>query len=849
MPNRQFNNKGNRNQQGGGGGYRGSRGGGGGRGDGSGYRGGGKGGKSTPPPMQHMPSPYNFVAVEDQVAPAETPERISHDTPFQDGLSGWIGLEVEATTPIYIRGAGDFKDYRKGSGQGDSEFVTDCRAVVGSAGSQAEIGNTWQNRDNFKAFTDHYRLPDGRPAIPGTSLRGVVRNLLEMVTNSRLGPVNDRRYAVRDLNNDDRTLYGGWMTEMKKSPKGKQIFEPYARAGWLRIEDGDWTIEPCEFARIEHSFLGNEIGRKKSAEEKYKAYKQAKKSREVQFRIEQHGLEGGLRYDAAVPEKNGPYSGALVFTGSPNKKKHLEFVFYKASGQRIQIQDERVIKGFKQTHSDERDDPTGAWSFWLKELKANKEDKIPIFYLAYETKETAGPDKPTIRFKEGSYLHAFGLAMMFRLAYRHTLREAVPANHREERIPNGQFDFVEGLFGYQRSDRDEGLRGRLAFGPCAAPKDATQLPPVVTVLSAPKPTYYPNYFEQTFDPKGDKLAAGKAYATLMDDDEQRRLRGWKFYPAHPDQHDPSKKRHASEADSDYRGGDVVPLPPSNNEEQRAYKTATAFRPLAAGTRFTGRLRFHNLRPAELGALVWALTWGDRDDLRHRIGMAKPLGYGCARLRIVGGRVIPNDPSGEIKEWDQPGDTPFLLDQAMDAFASRFAKRLASPAIEQDLLSMANPRHGRTLRYPTLDPRNEFADAKKAHLVLPRWRVLDGRAPGQPAVDKSAAPKQGGGGGGKRGGSHSGGKGWQPQGGGRLALHQASPVPSARHSVGDIVECEVAPGKQGKKKLQVAGGQLHESGGLALEAQARASELPEVGSRIRMRIAHAGAGGYQFTFPD
>ena len=40
-----------------------------------------------------------------------------------------------------------------------------------------------------------------------------------------------------------------------------------------------------------------------------------------------------------------------------------------------------------------------------------------------------------------------------------------------------------------------------------------------------------------------------------------------------------------------------------------------------------------MRPVELGALFWALTWGDSDQHFHSLGMGKPYGLGRVKIEI------------------------------------------------------------------------------------------------------------------------------------------------------------------------------------------------------------------------
>ena len=158
--------------------------------------------------------------------------------------------------------------------------------------------------------------------------------------------------------------------------------------------------------------------------------------------------------------------------------------------------------------------------------------------------------------------------------------------------------------------------------------------------------------------------------------------------------------------------------------------------LGPGAEFTGRIVFHNLKRVELGALLWAVTWGGDAKLRHALGMGKPFGFGQASLTLdhVGSRLIPHDPQ-------QP---PHALDRAvckdlMDDFEKHMETARPdwknSPQLH-NLLAMANPQaaeqaekeHCGFLTHMTLDSGkdNEFQQAKQKALALPDYAMLTGR---------------------------------------------------------------------------------------------------------------------------
>ena len=91
---------------------------------------------------------------------------------------------------------------------------------------------------------------------------------------------------------------------------------------------------------------------------------------------------------------------------------------------------------------------------------------------------------------------------------------------------------------------------------------------------------------------------------------------------------------------------------------------TWFRPIEEGARFTGRIRVHNLRPAELGTLIWALDFGAAEQAEHMLGMARSLGYGRVRIRVTDCKLRTNE-GGEAREFDYLGIARADYESAME----------------------------------------------------------------------------------------------------------------------------------------------------------------------------------------
>ena len=552
-------------------------------------------------PTLPIPSPYNFVPLSEHVLLPGWAAQVSQDVPFKDGLSGWFELEVEATTPVYIRNGGDHP------------------------ARDPQRPRDWLDNPDVQSF---FKLPDGRFGVPGTSIKGMLRNVLEIACFAKFKPVDARRYGVRDLKNPDPTLYRNRLSQGDPNTG----YAPRALPGWLeQTADGEWQIIPCKMARVEQSMLealasGVNLGRKQSAAQKYEAWQQAAGTLCVNATIAPIGCHRHhsqpMRYQAVTDLSLNAFGRVahdptVVFTGQPQQRrpqrrddngrmksggKHMEFVFFDPQRKALPVRPE-VREDFLFIHSRPEGGDNDELAYLKRRFWKNKLP-LPVFYL--------------LDLLEGCRVTAIGLAMMFRLPYLHTPAE-VAAAQQPDSTRRDALDLAETIFGTAESD--EPSRGRVQFEAFpAVPGTARPAPAsILTVLNSPKPTYYPNYLEQEMDHCTGKVLG--PYRTYMNPLPKpgvtgpvARLRGWKRYVCLADGFTPNP-----------------PRPPADEQGRENLRVATSFLPLQAGARFRGRVHFHNLRPIELGALLWVITWGGNANCRHRLGMGKPYGYGHIRL--------------------------------------------------------------------------------------------------------------------------------------------------------------------------------------------------------------------------
>ena len=664
--------------------------------------------------MDKIRAPYNFVPVSDTIRFVDDEGAISHDRPFREGITATLDYRVEAETPLFVRG----------------------------------------KEDKF------FRTPDDKLAIPGTAVRGMLRNVVEIATFGKLGRINDHTYGVRDLHNRD--LYISQMAEIAEGPDGKKIPMPTVSAGWLRLLDeadvaarsgsareGDTDvvaeIEVCDFYKIEYRRLielaekagvrGFDPGRKQSSQDKYRAWGDRPLAVEVPV---QRLRFGEASTDALVPflgdmgrvvSQGVGVQGTLVFTGQPQQwradlppprpgaghPKHHDFVFVRRShAERLPVT-RAQLQVFSFVHADHgqqgRLTPAAnpEWKYWKDRLERDASAVAPVFVLPYSG-----------RTKRTGQLRAFGLAMMFRLAYDYSTGHHAD-NAQRERL-SGRLDMAEAIFGTvplaalkTKEDRAS-LKGRVSVGLALADRTAKPLQQVRAVLGSPKASYYPNYVEQANDSAGAPPAGGR-YLTYMD--ENGCIRGWKRY-----------RPHAT--------ANANPILPAKASE----KVITKFAPLGP-TSFIGRMRIHNLRPEELGALVWASRFGGDPSARHTLGMARSLGYGRVTMKV-------STPAGEALRTNS-GETLSLEEcearfvKAMETWASevKLGEPWSSSLQIGQLIACAVPfpagsddaRH-MMLDHPT--NRNEFTQAKKDRLALAPAKAVKREVRRSGAVARSAA---------------------------------------------------------------------------------------------------------------
>jgi CRISPR-associated protein (TIGR03986 family) len=635
-----------------------------------------------------MKAPFNFVPVSKFIYEPDWGPFVSQDIPFSDGVSGEIKFKLTAETPLLVGG--------------DREEVT---------------------KTSNRVFPFKY---NNTYAIQPSSLKGMLRNVLEIATFSRLHKVEKKRFGIRDLRNN---LYSSKFTK-----RSNDELVPMVKAGWLkRNERGEVNLYACKLARV-HIDQIYEITRQEDSE-KHIGCMRSESTSESRYKwflnIERNGFldvrklfckrtdlfvetekphehsPGRIRYSRALFNPNNSdgirKKGHIVFTekhnnGTGRGKKKYEFFFYDKSDTEILI-DQQEFNEFLDINepSDGRTiHPT--WNLFKNRFNCGQE--IPVFWIELDGQRviTKGHSvRPRI---------ALGMAYMFKISHEQSTHDLIK-NSSPDHLQKKRLDFATALFG-DKADQENGwgLKGRVHFNFAEAKNETAKLveEEISVALMGPKPSYYPYYVRQEGgEDELNRIKYGDrgtyaSYTPVRNREtyvKEPELAGQKRYLAKKEVQSNLNEREASSDD--------------------AMETAK-LNPLALGAEFEGSIRFHNLRPVELGALFWALTWGDSDQHFHSLGMGKPYGLGRVRISIddEDTDIEPNDlSSSNDTAQNNSVDMKASIKAYMDCFVSWMdeVEENSQPSGKQELDSQEYQNYAESDWYKTPQLTELMAMAK------------------------------------------------------------------------------------------------------------------------------------------
>ena len=578
-------------------------------------------------------APYAFIPLEAPLPSAFGDAMPSHARPERDGACGVLTVEWAFERPVLVGGSGRGK-------QDFAVFATDAA---------------------------------GRPTLPGATTRGLMRSLIEIATCSRMEFYDrDAHFAVRDSDDkrvwkpaspvgQDRALSFGWLRRRSDRSKvaGERDYE-----GWvIEAVQQAWQLETSTFVPNLLAFEALNV------REKMGELEQIRRLRIKANLVRKENAPSYVERQYARYHPQGEISGWVIVTGvdpargananaTPAPKRFATLFVDQKQDNLFDVPPE-VMRRFIKTHNTTPGEGEGAWDFWRerlnKDIEGDDETKmpgIPVFIghglktknvnprnqqdrrnadlkalltrLQSEQGRKEAADDPTLLY--------LSLSRFPKVPHARSLRQIVEAQGHGLDAP---LDFARAMFGQVPPEKLDpeieekpgrgALKGRVFFGEARlgealSPKSEDK----IGATMSPRASFWPYY-----------LKPGDPSQPYDYSNPTSEVAGWKRYPVRA-QTTPflrDDRRNAPAA-----GANGL----RSTESGMRFLRATPQQPLV----FRGEIRFHNLKPAEIGALLWALTWGDGDDgrrrrQRHLVGRGKAQGYGMCFARVVKTQIEPN----------------------------------------------------------------------------------------------------------------------------------------------------------------------------------------------------------------
>jgi CRISPR-associated protein (TIGR03986 family) len=507
-------------------------------------------------------APYNFIPLV-KGKPLKG-ELVRHDRYHRDNHTGYFDVSLETITPLFVRG-----------------MVTDKDLLQGK-----------EAKDQPEPFA-----LDGKPVIPGSSLRGMLRNLVEIITFGKMHFVSDNKLVYRAIYYGDALVetYRGIITDKLGN---KDFMYPSGRmyGGYLQKGNSEsgWVIQPATAHHGESIAL---VDRKDvqaigiSEKDRLKAHKVGvRPATERSIHTGKQGVQLHIALAKGIsPKMSSGYEPATLIISNTvgqiggkgsNRTWYPAIYEVDTSAEPIPIS-QRIWSDFVK----DRDLNRG-----LPNRRIEKEGDV-LFYL--------NDNKGDLLF--------FGPTMFFRIPYENSIGSLI---YDISLNPNFT-DYTDAMFGYvsERGGKEKcnpvAYAGRISVTSATLTEGQTDVfYDAHDELGSPKPTTFQHYLEQpsgTNTPKQNLHHYGNPKA---------KIRGHKLY---------------------WRQNANIEHLKKGNTNGTKENIETTFRPVKEKTTFTFRVYFENLTDAELGALAWALTLDGDENLYHMIGMGKPYGLGVVKL--------------------------------------------------------------------------------------------------------------------------------------------------------------------------------------------------------------------------
>jgi len=604
--------------------------------------------------MADFRNPYNFIPTLDRDAalrgkPAQVRATLGDGEPlsgfdrYEPGaISGLIRLRLTAVTPLLAVDA-----------------------------SRAKIHTIKFTKNGRQITREHKELPlrivDGRPFLPPTSIKGMLRGAFEAITNSRMGVFagHDDRLGRRMAAQEGLGLvparialdaHGNPCIHLLWGTCGGVVRRP---------------TEPMFAAWLSRQLPGSAGGlpaHGKEVNARVQRFKKEKSGRSLfeYWNVLQVWDIGQPAPPAPAPCLGGGHHlpvdsrvdtvrGWACVTGKNIDKKHDERLFFSTTpststplSPRLREQWRALISDYQEQHRDEIN----------KKGMAGPPALVGSTWSRHIAKKNGGVwsiDEGERELNEGTLCYARlnatrkDVEALFPVMISRDLHPESPAALLESSlhpaISPGEMSPADRVFGWASQDGAGAWRGRLRVGQTRcmeARVDRWKLkaPVPLAILGAPKPNQGLFYVER---------APGSGNHDYR---KPNRLRGRKVYPHQHSTEEfweaPSEDRTQQDKGGKFqeyrRPRDPHTQGSQGEQVSRDDQNRSVSGWVKPGVQFEVEVEVFNLSPFEVGALLWLLQLPEGH--HFRLGGGKPLGFGSVKIEVLDKRLRGGEAWGQ-----------------------------------------------------------------------------------------------------------------------------------------------------------------------------------------------------------
>lgn len=460
-------------------------------------------------------------------------------------------------------------------------------------------------QDNKGHTKEWFCREKGITIIPGSSLKGVIRNIIDVLTNSVIRNVEDEKLEQRMGAGKFESVFGIIESLPENGKKGIIV-----EAEKIKVKTKDKTEVGNKKFKFEDR--GQEFSRKYSYKdgliERVKLKDSIYNLKETEIKIKpgvtivEKLINNSKEYKNYLTGNENGVQGVLWFSSPIYGKIHEKLLIPKKNGRKFEFSNEEY-EDFKYIIKQR-----------AERIKNGKDINSSTFY--YDKNLEIG-DPVLFEVKDGKMAEHLAFSEIPRLRYQFSPFDLVPEEFRPgDSLEN--LSFSERLFGTigDNTKKDEGkkeelvaLSGRVFFEDAKNYNFKMIDDKNLIILKAfgePHPTLTTFYLDNT----------DKDY----NDNEGIHIRGRKFYWHHKDKIGTpfSKYRKSVEMPKDTKG-----------ENKFAYNSSLEL--MDINNEFEFEVHFENLTDEELGVLIYAIEL--EDGLLHKIGKGKAFGFGSCKIEI------------------------------------------------------------------------------------------------------------------------------------------------------------------------------------------------------------------------